>query len=96
MIMLHVRYGFPADKVEQAVEYFGKMQAASRAEPGCISYTIYRAKDDPTLFYIHEEWRDQAALDAHNAMPHFKEYGMNGLRPIAVTREVTFGEPLFP
>ena len=96
MIMLHVRYSFPAEKVPQAIGYFGKMQAASRAEPGCISYTIYRAKDDPTLFFIHEEWRDQAALEAHNATGHFKEYGMNGLRPISVTREVVFGEPLFP
>ena len=96
MIMLHVRYTFARESVDRAIEFFGKMQAASRAEPGCVSYTIYRAKDDPATFYIHEEWRDQAALDAHNAMPHFKEYGINGLRPLSVNREVVFGQPLFP
>jgi quinol monooxygenase YgiN len=96
MIMLHVTYRFAPEKVNEAIEYFRKMQPASRAEPGCITYTVYRAKEDAATFYIHEEWRDQAALEAHQAMPHFQEFAVKGLRPLSLEREVHAGEPLIP
>jgi quinol monooxygenase YgiN len=43
---------------------------ATRAEPGCLSYTLH---EDPTRqgqFYFYEVYRDQAALDHHMQSPH--------------------------
>jgi len=94
VIALHVRYGFPPEKVAEAAELFAKMQAATRLEHGCLAYSVYRIKDDPTGFWLHEEWADQASLDAHSKAPHFMEFSVGGLQKIANRREVIRGEPL--
>ncbi len=44
----------------------------TREEAGCHSYILHQAVEEPTLFVFFEVWRDQAALDAHMATPHFK------------------------
>lgn len=38
--------------------------AASRAEPGCLSFHV-SATDDPLVFEVMEAFRDRAAFDAH-------------------------------
>jgi quinol monooxygenase YgiN len=46
----------------------------SAAEPGCRSIRAYRSMRDPLLFYIHSRWEDEAAFDAHAALPHTKRF----------------------
>ena len=46
------------------------MLAASRAEDGCITYSYAVDIQDPGLIRVFEEWRDQAAIDAHFQAPH--------------------------
>jgi quinol monooxygenase YgiN len=42
--------------------------AATRAEDaGCLTYTFLQQSDAPCEFVLYEQWRDQAALDAHLA-----------------------------
>lgn len=48
--------------------------APSRAEAGCVSYTLHRVTGNPDAFVFYEKWTDQAALDAHVASPHYKTY----------------------
>lgn len=43
----------------------------SRAEAGCVSYASVQSKDDPRVHVFVECWKDQAAIDAHNASEHF-------------------------
>lgn len=40
--------------------------AATRAEPGCLSFDI-ATTDDPFTFEVLEAFRDRAAFDAHQA-----------------------------
>ncbi len=40
--------------------------AASRAEPGCLSFDI-APTDDPLVFEVMEAFRDRAAFDAHQS-----------------------------
>ena len=42
----------------------------TRAEAGCLSIAAYRSTRDPRLFHIHSRWVDEAAFDAHAALPH--------------------------
>jgi len=42
----------------------------TRAEAGCLSIAAYRSIRDPRLFHIHSRWTDEAAFDAHAALPH--------------------------
>jgi quinol monooxygenase YgiN len=45
----------------------------TRAEPGCISYELYRSEVDATTFITIELWRSQADLDAHMETPHIAQ-----------------------
>ena len=44
--------------------------APTRAEPGCLNYDFHVDATDPCCFVFYENWRTQADLDAHLAMPH--------------------------
>ena len=43
----------------------------SAAEAGNIYYTLNESVENPGVFAIMECWKDQAAIDFHNATEHF-------------------------
>ncbi|MCR5089187.1 MAG: antibiotic biosynthesis monooxygenase [Oscillospiraceae bacterium] len=43
----------------------------SRAEEGNVSYSLNELTGDPSTMAFIEIWKDQAAIDAHNATDHF-------------------------
>ena len=45
--------------------------ASSRKEPGCLRFDVLQ-KD--TTFVLYEQYRDNAALEAHRATPHFARW----------------------
>ncbi len=44
---------------------------SERDEPGCMRFNVLRDREDPNLYYFYEVYRDEAALDAHRAAPHY-------------------------
>lgn len=48
------------------------LTAPTRAEPGALRYDLYRSKADADAFVRFEEWRDEAALEAHKQTPHLR------------------------
>ncbi len=65
-------------KPEKVNDFMAATQALiekSRAEAGCISYTLYQDPQDKTKFFFFEEWKNQAAVDAHFATEHFQNFG---------------------
>lgn len=46
--------------------------AAIRAEEGNEAYDYYVSFDDPEVLLLVDQWRDQAAIDAHHASPMMK------------------------
>jgi quinol monooxygenase YgiN len=49
-------------------------QAATRAEPGCISYDFYTCTDNPDQLVFVESWTDKAAHDFHMEQAHTKTF----------------------
>lgn len=47
---------------------------ASRAEPGNISYEVWRDRDEPRRFVLDELYTGDEAIIAHRATPHFQDY----------------------
>ena len=43
--------------------------AAVRAEEGNLRYEYFFPMDDPENLLLIDQWRDQAAIDAHHASP---------------------------
>jgi quinol monooxygenase YgiN len=62
----HARAGHEAALAEALLEVLGP----TRQEPGCLGIHAFRATRDPRLFWIHSRWVDEAAFDAHAALPH--------------------------
>jgi quinol monooxygenase YgiN len=79
MISFTVRMTFRPEDREEIARILRELAAASRQEPGCISYIPHRVESDPDTILIYEQYRDQAALDAHRASPHFAQYAVGGL-----------------
>ena len=48
--------------------------ARTREEPGCRGIGGYRSCVDPSLFYIHSHWVDDAAFDTHCSLGHTVEF----------------------
>lgn len=88
MISFTVRLTFRPDDREEIATILRELTAASRTEPGCVSYIPHRVESDPDTIVIYEQYRDQAALDAHRAAPHFATFAIGGLYQRMLTRSV--------
>ena len=63
------------EKVDAFLEATKSLIELSRAEEGCISYSLYQDPQDKTKFLFFEEWKNQAAVDFHFDTDHFKKFG---------------------
>jgi quinol monooxygenase YgiN len=61
------------ERVAEFREQAAAMEAASRAEPGCLAYRNYVDPADPANWVVVEEWADRAALDAHLGSAHLAQ-----------------------
>jgi len=71
-----------------------RLMALSRAEPGCLQYDVHRDPDDPNSFFLFERYVDDAAFEAHQASPHFRELVLEESLPLLAARERTILIPL--
>jgi quinol monooxygenase YgiN len=94
MISFTVRMTFRPEDREEIARILRELTAASRAEPGCVSYIPHRVESDPDTILIYEQYRDQAAVDAHRAAPHFATCAIAGLYQRMLTRAVEVLEAL--
>jgi quinol monooxygenase YgiN len=79
MISFIVRLRFEAEDHDAVAECLRTLTAASRKEPGCVSYVPHFVEDDANMVVIYEQYADQAAVDAHRASPHFAELAVGCL-----------------
>jgi quinol monooxygenase YgiN len=75
------------DEVARCV---AEMVGPSRAEPGNIQYQPHRDPENPRVFFLYEQYVDQAAYDAHVASPHFQAIGFGDAIPRLENRERQF------
>ena len=69
-----VRFEPQPGKEQQLREELKVLLEPTRAEPGCIHIHLYEAVREPLVFYIHSEWVDEAAFDAHPQLPHMVRF----------------------
>ncbi|MGA8110674.1 MAG: putative quinol monooxygenase [Acidobacteriaceae bacterium] len=88
MISFTVRMKFRPDDRARIAEMFSELAAASREEPGCLSYVPHVVEGEPDTVVIYEQYRDQQAADAHRASAHFRKYAVGGLYQLMLERQV--------
>ena len=48
--------------------------AGTRAEAGCLFYTLFEDPHQAGSFLFHEEWEGRKAIEAHFLEPHFLSF----------------------
>lgn len=94
MIALAVTWTAKPGKEKAVAELFRRLTEESRKEPGCVMYLVHRHTDDASHFFIYEQYRDEAALEAHRDTPHFKEIARGSLLEVAERKNAHLYLPL--
>jgi quinol monooxygenase YgiN len=58
-------------KEDRLAELCEEMTEPSRAEPGNLFYQAHRSPENPQLFYLYEQYEDEAGYESHMASEHF-------------------------
>ena len=79
MVSFLVRFRFAKEDRDDVAETLRLLAAASRQEPGCVSYIPHRVEGEPDTVLIYEQYHDEKALAAHRETEHFKKHAVGGL-----------------
>ena len=73
MIIVKGEVRFGDGEIERLRPVFARNIAATRAEAGCEAYAYAVDVSDPNLLHVAEQWRDEAAVEAHMGAAHMAE-----------------------
>ena len=79
MVVLIVTWMAKQGHENEVAGLFNKLTEESRREPGCVQYQVHRHKTEPRRFLIYEQYKDDAALEAHRASAHFLQFAKKEL-----------------
>ena len=74
-----VRLRFAPEDRHDVSEFLRQLAAASRQEPGCLTYIPHWSEAASDTVLIYEQYQDRAAHEAHRASAHFQKYAVGGL-----------------
>lgn len=94
MVVLAVTWQARPGQETEVARVFQILQQESRKEPGCLFYLVQRHRDNPRLFFVYEQYKDDAALNAHRDTPHFLQYARGELPKVAERIAADLYEPL--
>jgi quinol monooxygenase YgiN len=58
---------------ERVRDALARNTAPTLAEPGCRMFQAHSDPSDPRVFFVYEQWDDDAAIEAHRETPHYEE-----------------------
>jgi (4S)-4-hydroxy-5-phosphonooxypentane-2,3-dione isomerase len=68
---------------------------SERDEPGCVRFNVLQDAQDQNVYYFYEVYRDEAALEAHRAAPHYAVWRA-AADTLEGTPEAVRCAPMFP
>ncbi|MET0714515.1 MAG: putative quinol monooxygenase [Mycetocola sp.] len=66
-VVLYAEFTAAPDAVDEVEELLRDFGRTVRAEPGNVTFDVYRRTDSPASFYVFEIYRDRAAFEEHLA-----------------------------
>jgi quinol monooxygenase YgiN len=75
------------EQIRRILEIMGPL---SRKEPGCLFYQAHRSPDDSRVFFLYEQYRDEAGYKAHLETEHFIQHIKSDAIPRLESRERAF------
>lgn len=74
MITIIATFYVKNECVDEFQTLAGECIEASRKEEGNVDYHLYQGKADQTRFFFVEVWKDENAIETHNASEHFQKF----------------------
>ena len=75
MIALIVTIQIKPDHREAFMEsMMDDARGSNNDEPGCLRFDVLQDNEDPNKIHLYEVYKDQAAVDAHRAAPHYTKW----------------------
>ena len=62
------------EKIAETKKILTEMVEPSRADAGCINYTLHQHSENPAIFLFYENWSSKELLDAHLQTPHLQNF----------------------
>lgn len=84
--IITVKATIKPEKVEDFMKGIQWFIEESRKEAGCISFDVYRDRNNPNVFFYFEEWKDEEAVVAHGNSAHVKTWSETSKEYHAVRR----------
>jgi quinol monooxygenase YgiN len=94
MVVLAVTWMAKAGHDGDVPPILAKLTEESRKESGVLMFQVHRHKTEPRRFFIYEQYKDEAALEAHRSTQHFLQYARKDLPKVADRVEGNLFEPL--
>ena len=67
-----------------------------RDEPGCLRFDVLQDSSDPNKFFFYEVYRDESAIEAHRATPHYARWRALAPELLAEPTSATRCTTVFP
>ena len=94
MVVLAVTWIANEGCEQQVAGLFRRLSKASEEEPGCLQFAVHQGVEDPRKFFLYEQYRDEAAVEAHRQTEHFREIARGELLKYGKRAEGTLYRPL--
>ena len=75
----------PGKEAEMRAALEAMVAEVDAKEPGVLKYTMHTVEAEPTVFWMIEEYADEAALAAHGTTDHMKSFATS-MRTVAAGR----------
>jgi len=76
--------------LDELLSIIAQLRPQSLAEPGCLSYEVFRELGASTGILLLERYRDEAALDEHKRSAHYQALVVKRALPLLDERRVDF------
>ncbi len=93
-VVLYAEFTAKPDVVDEVEDLLRGFARTVRAEPGNVTFDVYRRADSPARFYVFEIYRDRAAFEKHLAAESGREFNAAlGELIVEDGSELTFLQP---
>jgi quinol monooxygenase YgiN len=96
MHVIVARYYTKAGKDDEVAAILRAMIPVSHSQPGCKTFAVNRAKDDPRRFLLYEQFVDEAAYADHVALAPIQQEIVGKVFPMLESREREVYETVDP
>ena len=90
-----VKWKIKAPETTRVLQLLPDLVAKARNEEGAIFYDIYQSEAAPNELFLHEQYADAAALEAHKQSEHYQRIVVKEIIPHLETREAALVTKLF-